>query len=120
MIGDIIENFAIEGGLEITRRGSPTITKGRKTADGSADIFIVDPIVCYPSRPSEIQLLPEGLRTEASVVLFTKEKLNTVEQPNGTEPDQITFEGSNYELHSVASWLTHGGFYVSIGVKVGQ
>lgn len=49
-----------------------------------------------PAIGQELMVLPEGLRTRATVKIYTDQELNTAE--NGQAPDRIEWQGHMYEI----------------------
>lgn len=49
-----------------------------------------------PAIGQELLVLPEGLRTRATVKVYTDQELNTSE--NGQSPDRIEWQGHVYEI----------------------
>lgn len=64
-----------------------------------------------PTRPSDVLLLPEGRRVEASYTLYSKQKV--------LEKDQVVIKGSRYEILHVGPWknglINH---FKSVAVKM--
>lgn len=89
--------------ITITRRDAGAYVSGEYT-DGASSTFDV---LCniQPASQRDVMFLPEGLRTRAKFLLFTKvaDELRTAEQ--GALPDLTTYRGRSYQLHGVESFV---------------
>ena len=54
------------------------------------------------------QTLPEGLRAEDAVIVYTETLLRTVNQFTGTVPDEIELDTQRYEALNVENWARNG------------
>jgi hypothetical protein len=75
-----------------------------------------------PAQAKDLQRLPEGQRTDATVVIFTDAELLTGDTP-GEQSDHVVargpgvYNGVEFEIQSVEEWPNHRKY---IAVKVGQ
>lgn len=107
--------------LAVTRRGRPTLSLGMYTPGATTTLAI--PGVIWPATPRDVLSLPEGRRTERTVVAATKVALQGPTAPGdglaGLQGDLIAYQGETFEVLRVEPWAEHG-FYRSLAVKVGQ
>jgi len=73
-----------------------------------------------PARPDEIQRLPEGRRTSATIAVYSKAELKTANAPQGNQPDLLSYRKESFQVESVEDWFELGGYYKALAVKVGQ
>lgn len=72
-----------------------------------------------PATTDEIQLLPEGTRSDGAVTIWTKCDLK-IGSSRDKEPDHAFFNGVEYEVRAEADWFHHGAFRRYVAVKAGQ
>ena len=108
----------------VRRRGSTAVVMGRvqePTREQSCPTGTI-----HVSSGKDLKMLPEGMRTEEAITIYTIDKLYSGEAPDPEDPaltvypDHILYEDEEYEVKNVAPWKKQGNFYVSIAVKVGQ
>lgn len=100
----------------VTRRGAPTVTKGRVTPP-TPTTYSVNANV-QPLSGSELLRLPEGLRTRETVALWTDVDLRTADESAGVLADTVAINGRTYEVELVEDWRFHGGYRRFIAAKV--
>lgn len=61
-----------------------------------------------PMRPNELQLLPEGRRTNQAMKFYTVEELRTGNQETGEASDLIEVDDLFFEVHAVEKWTLPG------------
>lgn len=106
------------GTTTLTRQrfGAQTIgTDGRGVPGATAS----DPITAsvQPARGEDLQLLPEGMRQQQVIKLYTPAELRTADQYAGTPPDRVVLasafggvDAGTYQVQLVKPWpalLTH-------------
>lgn len=70
--------------------------------------------VIQDPKESDIRQLPEGERTEAFMVIWSRSELRTSDETTGTEADRITSEdGQTFKITRVSA-RTEAGFYRAI------
>ena len=80
---------------------------GTYTPGGETTVDILCNI--QPFRMGDVQkTLPEGLRAEDAVIVYTETLLRTVDQFDGTKADQIELDGRRYEALNVENWARNG------------
>lgn len=115
MIGEIIADFAVP--LELHRRGNGTMVNGRYFK-GAITVTPLDAAV-VPAVGETLQRLPEGLRTERVIQLFSETALRTVKVA-GNDADEVLYSGKLYQIHHVSDWNDQGGFYDCLAVMRAQ
>lgn len=102
--------------LTITRTGAGSYTNG--VYSGGATSSIVVQAIVWPATHKELQLLPESLRSRASLGIISKDTIRSANDPAGYQGDRFTFDGSIWEIQSVSSWSAQANFYHGIASKV--
>lgn len=75
-------------------------------------------MVIAPATTRDLQVLPEGLRNEETLVFFSKHELRSaLAGAGGVVADSIVYQGSTYELQHVESWEHQGGFWRALGIR---
>lgn len=118
MFADTIKNFAVPGGITIRRGSAGSSVKGRFTKGATLDTAGVVASV-QPITGSELERLPEGLRSKRPEKLYSETELKQVDVGAGTPPDLVIWDGEIWEVQRVRLH-TWGGYYKAIIVKVGQ
>jgi hypothetical protein len=72
-----------------------------------------------PAAPEEIALLPEGVRADGAVTIWTECEL-LIGSSRERLPDHVLFQGTEYEVRAEADWLHHGAFRRYVAGKAGQ
>lgn len=93
-----LNTFKIPGGVSLSSRSAPTFVKGRKVS-GSVTNTTLDPVVIQPANGRDLQFLPEGIRSNDVIRLYTTTELNLI-----GEPDRITYRAKTYELIKLSAW----------------
>ena len=81
--------------------------------------------VITPSKPKEIEMIPEGDRVGGEITIHTTKKLYTThsiqdeESENDFEgtSDQIEWQGDRYKLYQVNDYSQYG-YYSAIGMRL--
>jgi len=66
-----------------------------------------------------IAMLPEGVRTDDVITIWTTTELRTAEDDKH-EADKVTVRGVVWEVQQVKTWQREGNFFRAVCVKVGQ
>ena len=53
-------------------------------------------------------VLPEGIRSEDALVVWTKDELRVADQFNNLKADETTIDGREYVVFFVSNWNRHG------------
>lgn len=112
-LADAIASLA-SGTYTVTRPGTPTLLNGRKVAASSTTFSIVGSVSPAPGKT--LELLPEGYRGRAGVVVFTATKLQTAE--GGQDPDLVSIGGQSYQVAALEDWSELGGYYRAVCVRL--
>jgi hypothetical protein len=111
-INDAIATFAT-GTYTVTRTGAGSYSGGILSAGSTSSFSIVASV--QPLSGRDLQVLPEGQRTDETRVLYTTTQLLT--RTATQAPDSISIDGSTYEVFKVEDWtyigVTHYRAYVS-------
>jgi len=117
-VAGVIDSFAIA--VTLVRFGPGSYDNNGMYSDGSeaqSDAMMV----VAPATPRDLQVLPEGLRTEGAMRFFSKQELRTAHAGDGGfSADRIVFDESTYELQQVESWEHQGAFWSAIGIRMEQ
>lgn len=82
--------------------------------------------VIAPSKPKEIEMIPEGDRVGGEITIYTTRKLFTThsledkenqDENNEGTSDQIEWQGERYKLYSVNDYSQYG-YYQAIGMRL--
>jgi len=103
-------------------RKSGEWVKGR-FIEGEKEISMIG--VITPSKPKEIEMIPEGDRVGGEITIHTIRKLYTThaiqdeESENEFEgtSDQIEWQGERYKLYQVNDYSQYG-YYSAIGMRL--
>lgn len=116
MIGEIIADYQVP--FVVNRRALGTLINGRYSKAPITPIDMVGAIV--PARGEDLLRLPEGLRTEAVIRIFTQDLLRTAQEPSGFEADEIFYRGVFWEVQKTDNWQDQGAFWDSLATKKAQ
>jgi hypothetical protein len=103
-----VSEFAIW--MDVFRFAAPTIVAGRVQESPKEKRIRVHGSL-QPLTGKELQLLPEGMRNQGVMVLFTKTKLLTVSTSECKLPDEVRHGGVCYEVTQVDDWGALGNYY---------
>lgn len=105
--------------IEVTRFLSAPVLKGRLQGTPIESKFVVRMSV-QPMNQSELQRLPEGLRTQGSVKCYTSTELKTVVTSDCDIPDRFDYQGVTYQVQSIENWSNVANYFKIIAVRMGQ
>lgn len=71
-----------------------------------------------PLKGRDLLRLPEGLRTEELVTIYTPTQLFT--QGANQDPDVVTVAGLQYQVQTVEQWGPDGSYWKAIAAKLGR
>ncbi len=117
-ISSIISIF--DEDVTIKRGGTPVIdpVTGRLTQPITPGITEVIKAAIYPATERDARLLPEGSRARASIVLFSKIKLDSNDAKLNKVGDIVVYNTEDYEVFRSEDWNNIGTFYKHIAIKV--
>ena len=105
----------------VKRRADGEFIEGRYRRPTGADTEFPATGSVQVMTPRELQILPEGTRALAKRKLYTECELKTGSiETNGKEPDHVVFNGTEYEVQSVADWSQQAGYFKYLLMKAGQ
>lgn len=118
MLSDVVQEFAVPGGITIKRHTGGTRTGGRYTPDARSTTAGV--VASFqPLRGREIEMLSEGDRDKRSGKLYTETEIKSADRTAQLLADQILFDGDTWEVRSVEKHF-YGGYWKAIVVRVGD
>lgn len=91
-------------------------TNGR-WSDGAQTTSTIGATV-YPAELKDLEVLEEGLRVRAAIVVFTSVLLKTTDISTGIKADKIVFENDDYEVMKVYQRTRMMPHYKAICVRV--
>jgi hypothetical protein len=110
-LSDVVLDFADT--LTVTRAARVTYSSAGDPVSASTSTLTVQ-ATWQPATGRDLRRVPEGLRTEEGVVLFSTSLLRA---GGGTyEPDVVTIEAESYQVATVERW---GSYWRAVAVKVG-
>lgn len=116
-LSDVIEDCAVT--IDIVRSLPPDMIKGRvQSAPQERKIRIRASVQPMPTR--ELMILPEGMRNQGAVKVFTKEPLFTVDLSDARIPDRFDYRGATYEVSQADDWTDVAGYYRVIAIRVSR
>jgi hypothetical protein len=110
-LSDVVLDFA--EALTVTRTPRATYNSAGDPTSTAATSLTVQ-AGWQPATGRDLRRVPEGLRTEEGVVLFSVDQLRTA--GSTYEADVVTVEGESYQVANVERW---GSYWRAIAVKVG-
>lgn len=111
-IGSILDSFP-QTPILIERFAQGAFVKGRYVP-GSKSHSIPCASVVHPSTGKDQELLPQGVRNRESVIVYTKEAIQTADQEAGTPADRLWINNRRYEVFNVEDWSINGGYFKSM------
>lgn len=105
----------------VKRRADGEFIEGRYQRPTDADTEFPETGSVQVLSPRELQILPEATRSKETRKLYAECELKTGSiETNGKEPDHVVFNGTEYEVQSVADWSQQAGYFKYLLMKVGQ
>lgn len=103
--------------VEVTRTLPATLDHGRVSDSVTEDVFTIRASI-QPTGTKDLQLLPEGMRNEDVVKVFTKTELFSVQRAESRVPDRFEYRGVNYQVELVDDWADLGNYFRVLAVRV--
>lgn len=107
-LADAILDCAVS--LDVTRFYAPEVRNGRVQSAPRESVIKIKGSI-QPVKGKELQALPEGMRVQGVVKLFTQTELFTVRTSECKLPDQVLYRGVMYLVSDVEDWHDLGNFY---------
>lgn len=105
------------GSYSVTRTTARTYTLGKLNSASTSSLTIVASI--QPTSGRELQDMPEGMRTDELVTIYTSTALQT--KTSTAEPDKVAIGSDSYEVVRVQPWIAFGEtHYRAFARKVGS
>lgn len=115
-LSGVIDSF-LTGTYTVTRQSASAYGSDGRLDAPTTSTLSVDACV-QPVGGRDLQRLPEGLRTEELLAMYTATELKT--QGSGQDPDLVTIDGASWEVQRVERWLELGNYWKCILLKVGH
>ena len=103
--------------VTVTRYLAPVVTKGRRQGLVVDTTFPMTASI-QPLSMQELQRLPEGMRSQGRVKVYTQIELFTLKQPTGIPPDRFSYNGVDYLVETKDDWEDTGDYFKFIAVRV--
>lgn len=113
-LADVVDAFSDD--YTVTRTGVAAYDVHGDPVAGSSSTFSIRACV-QPVSGRDLQRVPEGLRTQELIALFTPTELRTKTGTN--EPDTVAVNGVTYQVQQVERWAELGNYWRAIAMKVG-
>jgi hypothetical protein len=117
-VGDAI-NACNPVTVTVTRYLAPVVTAGRRQ-DLVVDTTFSMIASIQPLTQQELQLLPEGMRTQGRVKVYTQTELFTLKQATAIPPDRFSYGGVDYLVERKDDWEDYGDYFKFIAVRVNR
>jgi hypothetical protein len=116
----VIDEFATPAaGITVTRTAASTLGSDGFYTDGAETTIAVSPVSIQPASGKDMQLLPEGARTDETIRVYCTERLRTAATPDGVKPDRFVFDGKTWEVKTEQPWqLNNDGFFKFLAQRV--
>jgi hypothetical protein len=114
-LSEVIDEFTVN--VPVTRFAPTATVKGRLQEPTPETTFRMAACI-QPMTEKELQILPEGLRNQDAVKIYTTTKLRVVDQAQSLIPDRFDYEGATYQVALVDSWHDLGNFYRAVATRV--
>lgn len=103
--------------IEVIRFLPVPVVNGRAVADPEEDRFKATGSLQALSQ-KDLLALPEGLRNQGTVKLYTQCELKTADLKKGTTPDKFVHNGVTYEVKTIDDWTPAGDYFKVIATRV--
>lgn len=113
-VTDIIRDPDVGTQVTIDRTLKPVLVHGRA---GKEITVSAPPIIAsvQPMPTRELAIMPEGLRNQGVVVVFSQIELLTLPMP-----DTFTYLGAKWQIFEVHDWNATAGYWHSLATRVTQ
>lgn len=114
-LSDVIELLA-SGCYRVSRPGTTSILNGRRIGPTFTTFDIT--ASAQPASGRSIERLPEGLRSNEAMDVFTETELRQARPEAGVEGDRIAIDGAVFEVQVVRRWDKLGNFFRATVTRV--
>lgn len=114
-LGDTVLACSLD--LEVTRFLPTPVIAGRKQGEPRCEVFHIQASV-QPTKTKDLQLLPEGQRSEGAIDIFSTERLFTARLSETRTADNVLYNGVRYEVQVVEDWFDLGGYFRSMATRL--
>lgn len=115
-MGDTIASFAESVG--VLRYPPVVMVEGRAVSNKPATVTMSASV--QPATPRDVQRLPENLREQETIAVFTTYDLRGASVEGRYQGDRVKWEGRDYEVKSVQRWRAAGNYVKALCTRVGQ
>ena len=116
-MGHVIEDAVVA--IEIVRALSTPMFKGRAAMAPQESRFIIHASV-QPIGRTDLLQLPEGMREDGAIKLYTEIELFTVRQSEAKVPDRFDYRGATYEVSLIDDWKDFGNYFKVIATRTNR
>ena len=110
-VTDILHDPDVGTPVVISRTTTPTMSHGRAGSLSASTTTINASVQPMPSK--ELMLLPEGLRNQGVVAVFSQYELLTT-----PIPDRFQYRGETWEIIQTTDWSLSAGYWRSQATRV--
>jgi hypothetical protein len=116
MIGHIIDEFNTP--ITVRRTNAETVyVNGIAQVATDVDEFLLQGVSVQPLTGQERVLLPELIRDQNLIKLYTQCPLQSVDVEGKLRADRIDYEDHEYVVQNVQNWGPNGCYYKVIAIK---
>jgi hypothetical protein len=105
--------------VTIIRFMATSVIKGRVSEATTETRFDIE-VSIQPTGSKDLQLLPEGMRNQDTVKIFTETELFSVRRSESKTPDRILYRGVIYQVELVDDWHELGNYFRVIAVRTNR
>ncbi len=102
--------------VTLTIYAAGSYSSGRWSAGASSTSTITASV--QPAGPRDLLHLPEGDRTKAAVKIYTDAEISEGNEASGMPPDQITWNGAQWEVQKVWRHALGLGHHKGMALRV--
>lgn len=120
---DVVDCFAIPGGIRVERHGSTGVDADGDPISGPTQRFGIDPAVVQVASGRDLERLPSGDVGKESILVHTKRRLRTSLEARGLAADTVLYcpagddEEMRYVVKVAEDWKIAGGYYEALCVR---
>lgn len=115
-LSDVVLDLA-SGSYTVTRTTPGGYGTDGRFVPGTPSTLTIQASV-QPARGQDLLLLPEGMRTEETLKVYSPTRLFT--QGAGQDPDVITVAGITYKVMTAEQWGPDGAYWKILASKIGR
>ena len=123
-LASVVSSLSIPSSVSVERTTFAVLFDDDGNAvDGTTSVIPLDPVVVHVATPRERELLPEGLRTKETIVVFSLVPLLAGQGASNNNADVVLYtpqgEGTTkrFRVRSVEDFLQQSGHYRSFATR---